>query len=306
MAAALRDRGQEDLLLVDELDTTEKWKNLRQLRFSDYIDKSALPEVMGQSREIEAVIHLGACSSTTEKNATYLMENNYRYTLDLARSCLERGIRFVYASSAATYGDGQRGYEDDEDQLERLLPLNMYGYSKHLFDLKARREGFLRDIAGLKFFNVYGPNEYHKGDMASVVYKAFQQIQNVGKVKLFRSYHPDYADGGQLRDFVYVKDVVAQTLFLLDHPGVNGIFNSGTGVARSFAELVRATFSACGKAPNIEYIEMPEVLQDRYQYYTCASMDKARKAGLNHRFATLEEGVDDYVKNFLSKGEATW
>jgi len=229
------------------------------------------------------------------------MENNYRYTLKLARHALQNNIRFIYASSAATYGAGERGYADDEKSIHLLRPLNMYGYSKQLFDLKARREGWLKRMAGLKFFNVYGPNEYFKGDMASVIFKAFNQIKETGVMRLFKSHRPDFKDGEQLRDFVYVKDAVAIVLYLLEHPEVNGIFNVGTGKARSFKDLVNATFTAMGLEPDIVYIDMPEEIRDRYQYFTEAKMDKLRRAGYDRPFYSLEEGVTDYVQNYLSR-----
>ncbi len=245
---------------------------------------------------------MGACSATTESDSNYLMENNYRYTLNLAKHCVANNIRFIYASSAATYGMGEQGYADDESQLQNLKPMNMYGYSKQLFDLKARREGWLDKIVGLKFFNVYGPNEYFKGDMASVVFKAFNQIQNTGEVKLFKSHHPDYEDGRQLRDFVYVKDAQKVIQFLLENPKVSGIYNLGTGKARSFKDLVTATFKAMDRKPNIQYIDMPESIRDRYQYFTEAQMDKLVGSGYNQLFFSLEEGVTDYVQKYLMKG----
>lgn len=205
----LNKNGQNDIIAVDVLRKNDKWKNLRSLDIVDYLDREQLFNYLQKSNSVKAIIHMGACSATTEQDANYLMENNYRYTLNLAEQCIQNNIRFIYASSAATYGMGEHGYDDDEIALQNLEPMNMYGYSKQLFDLKARREGWLDKIVGLKFFNVYGPNEYFKGDMASVIFKAFNQIQEKGRVKLFKSHHPDYNDGEQLRDFVYVKDVVS-------------------------------------------------------------------------------------------------
>ena len=230
------------------------------------------------------------------------MSNNYLYTQELAKYCLSKNIRFIYASSAATYGDGLLGFVDDESKLETLRPLNMYGYSKQLFDLWAKKNKVLDKIAGLKFFNVYGPNEYHKGDMRSVVHKAFEQVRDIGKVRLFKSLHPNYKDGEQMRDFVYVKDAVEMTIYFLEHPEKNGIFNVGTGKARTWNDLVTALFNAVGKAVNIEYIDLPENLREKYQYFTEANLSKIRSAGYSESTITLEDGVSDYVKNYLLKG----
>jgi ADP-L-glycero-D-manno-heptose 6-epimerase len=302
IVSKLNQMERNDLVLVDSLKTSEKWKNLRHLDYAEYLDKSALlPFLYEHQDDVDAIIHMGACSATTERDADFLMENNYRYTLLLAEYCLRHDARFIYASSAATYGDGNQGYDDDEDAIHELRPLNMYGYSKQLFDLRARREGWFEKIVGLKFFNVYGPNEYHKGDMASVIYKSFLQIQDSGLVKLFRSHRPDYQDGGQLRDFIYVKDVVDAVAYLLENRDVSGLFNLGTGKARAFSDLVKATFVAMEREPNIEYIDMPEHLRDRYQYYTQAEMGKLRHAGYETPMHSLEDGVKDYVQNYLAK-----
>lgn len=252
--------------------------------------------------DAEAVIHLGACSSTTEPDAGYLLENNYRYSRMLCEWSLRRQVRFVYASSAATYGDGSHGYRDDEGALDALRPLNMYGYSKHMFDLWARNHRHLRVIAGLKYFNVYGPYEDHKDDMRSVVRKAYDQIRATGCVRLFRSCSPAYADGEQMRDFLYVRDAVDVMLYLLDHPGIGGLYNCGTGKARTWKDLVLATFRALGVAPRIEFIDMPEVLRANYQYFTEAPMHKLAAAGYTRAFMPLEEGIADYVANFLVPG----
>lgn len=297
----LNKNGQNDIIAVDVLRKNDKWKNLRSLDIVDYLDREQLFNYLQKSNSVKAIIHMGACSATTEQDANYLMENNYRYTLNLAEQCIQNNIRFIYASSAATYGMGEHGYDDDEIALQNLEPMNMYGYSKQLFDLKARREGWLDKIVGLKFFNVYGPNEYFKGDMASVIFKAFNQIQEKGRVKLFKSHHPDYNDGEQLRDFVYVKDVVSVVQFLLDKPGTNGLFNLGTGKARSFKDLVLATFKAMDMELNIQYIDMPESIRDRYQYFTEAKMDKLIKTGYAQKFHSLEEGIAEYVQNYLMK-----
>lgn len=297
----LNQQGERDIIAVDVLRENDKWKNLRHLDFADYLDRSQLPSFLEGRNDITAIIHMGACSATTEQDASYLMENNYRYTLRLAEYCMQHDVRFIYASSAATYGSGELGYKDNEAQLHRLRPMNMYGYSKQLFDLKARREGWLQSIVGLKFFNVYGPNEYFKGDMASVIFKAFNQIKDTGRVRLFKSHRPDFKDGEQLRDFVYIKDILEIIAFFLEHPRLAGIFNAGTGKARSFKDLVSATFKAMSLPPDIEYIDMPQDIRDRYQYFTEAKMDKLRAAGFKQPFHSLEEGVTDYVQNYLAK-----
>ncbi len=297
----LNRNGENDIIAVDVLRTNDKWKNLRHLSFIDYLDREQLLPFLENAKNVRAIIHLGACSATTERDAYYLMENNYRYTLQLAQYALKNNIRFIYASSAATYGMGEQGYDDDESQIHLLRPMNMYGYSKQVFDLKARREGWLKKIVGLKFFNVYGPNEYFKGDMSSVVFKAFNQIKEKGYVRLFKAHRPDFKDGEQLRDFIYVKDVLEVIMFFLNHPEINGLYNVGTGKARTFKDLVSATFSAMNLEPKIEYFDMPPELRDRYQYFTEAKMDKLRKAGFSQDFHSLEEGIKDYVQNYLMK-----
>jgi ADP-L-glycero-D-manno-heptose 6-epimerase len=298
--------GITDILAVDVLRKNDKWKNLRHLTFSDYLDRNMLMDYLDDTKNIEAIIHVGACSSTTEPDTAYLMENNYRYTLRLAEYAVKNNIRFIYASSAATYGDGSEGYDDDESQIHELMPLNMHGYSKHLFDLKALEKGWLTNIVGLKFFNVYGPNEYSKGDMASVVYKAFKQIRQTGKVKLFKSHNPEFEDGEQLRDFVYIKDVLNVIWFLLQNEGINGLYNLGSGQARSFKDLVTSTFKAMEKPVNIEYIDMPASIRDRYQYFTEANMKKLYRTGYSQIPATLEKGIYDYVRNYLMQSFARY
>jgi ADP-L-glycero-D-manno-heptose 6-epimerase len=300
----LNEQGIDDVLIVDELGTDEKWKNLVGLRFADYLHKDEFlkrVEADAVGFDADAVVHMGACSATTERDADYLMRNNFRYTDTLAHWSLRHGSRFVYASSAATYGEGEHGF-DDRDPIDGLKPLNMYGYSKHLFDLKARREGMLDHVAGLKFFNVFGPNEYHKADMTSVVYKAFGQIAGDGVIRLFQSYRPEYGHGDQLRDFVYVKDCVDVIWWLLQNPQVNGLFNVGTGQARSWNDLARAIFAALGREPQIEYIPMPEALQGKYQYFTEAKGEKLLQAGCDVHFRPLEDSVADYVQGYLQKG----
>jgi len=302
----LNRKGGDDILVVDVLETDEKWKNLANLRFADYLDRDDFIFNLvegGLDDSVDGIMHMGACSSTTESDTGYLMRNNYDYSRRLAQWCLEHEKRYVYASSAATYGDGGKGFYDDHKGIPDLRPLNMYGYSKQLMDLWALRTGAADTIAGIKYFNVYGPNEYHKDDMRSVVHKAFGKIMETGKMQLFRSHRPDYQDGKQLRDFVYVKDAVDMTLFLYDHPDVNGIFNVGTGEARSFHDLVAAVFTAIGKEKDIEYIDMPESIRDKYQYYTQAEMEKLRAAGYDKGITSLEDGVADYVKSYILKDD---
>ncbi len=303
LVAALNARGDSDILAVDELGTDEKWKNLVGLEFQDYWEKDDFLFALRNDSlgKVDTVFHLGANSSTTEKNASHLIENNYRFTRELCEWCMHHDVRFIYASSAATYGDGSLGYSDSDDVTPTLKPLNMYGYSKQMFDLWAMRHGLFDRIAGLKYFNVYGPREDHKGDMRSVINKAYHQIRETGEVKLFKSYKPEYKDGEQLRDFVYVKDAVAVTLFLHDQSDVSGLFNCGTGKARTWNDLVKATFKAMGMEPKIAYIDMPESLHAKYQYRTEADMAKLRDAGYEDEFTSLEHGVADYVKSWLMK-----
>ena len=248
----LNQMGIDDILVVDNLSTSEKWQNLVGLRYEDYLHRDEFYKYLLEGEdpfETQGVIHMGACSSTTELNADFLMENNYRYTQMLCRFCLRHSVRFVNASSAATYGDGRHGFDDDHEGVGRLRPLNMYGYSKQLFDLWALKGGIADRLASLKFFNVYGPNEYHKGDMKSVICKAHKQIAETGKMKLFKSYRPEYPHGGQRRDFIYVKDCVDVMWWLLEHPEVGGIFNVGTGQARAWTDLAHAVFAAMGVKP---------------------------------------------------------
>lgn len=300
----LNQLGKTNIIIVDELSKDEKWKNLIGLKYEDFVNKlefieQVLDDVIPYN--VEAIVHMGANSSTTEKDADHLIDNNYNYTKELAKYCVEKHIRFIYASSAATYGDGELGFNDDESKLETLRPLNMYGYSKQLFDLWAKRNAISDRIVGIKYFNVYGPNEYHKGDMRSVVHKAFEQVRDAGKVRLFKSLNPKYKDGEQMRDFVYVKDAVDMTLFFLDKPHINGIFNVGAGKARTWNDLVTSLFNAVGKPVNIEYIDLPNHLADKYQYFTEANLGKIKNAGYEKSTISLEDGVTDYVKNYLLK-----
>lgn len=303
VVAALNDRGVEELILVDRLGTDEKWKNLLGLRFEDLLDPDQYLQRLREGRAPDTVglIHLGACSATTERDAGFLLRNNYQYTRELCEWSLKSGARFIYASSAATYGDGGHGYSDEDENTRQLRPLNMYGYSKHMFDMWALKNGLFDRIVGLKYFNVYGPYEDHKGDMRSMAHKSYGQILREGEVKLFKSYRPEYADGRQKRDFIYVKDAVNVTLHFLDHRSQSGLFNCGTGQARTWEDLARAVFAAMGRPANIRMIEMPESLRGQYQYFTQADERKLRQAGYEAPFTSLEEGVGDYVRNYLER-----
>ena len=298
---ALNRRGGDNIVVSDILGSDEKWRNLAPLRFADYVEAAdLLPRLQsGALGKFDLVLHLGACSATTEKNATYLIKNNYEFTRDLAAWSLANKARFVYASSAATYGDGSAGMDDDDTLLDTLRPLNMYGYSKHLFDLHARRAGFLNKICGLKYFNVYGPNEDHKGEMRSLVHKSFAQVHKEGVIRLFKSYRKEYQDGEQKRDFLYVKDCVAMTLHLAATPRANGLFNIGSGHARTWIDLSHAVFTALKKKPVIKFIEMPEVIRDKYQYFTQANLLRLRGAGYTEPVTSLENAVHDYVRKYL-------
>jgi ADP-L-glycero-D-manno-heptose 6-epimerase len=293
----LNEQGTTDIYICDHLGTTEKWKNLRRNSYLDYLEKEELRKQMDQHesffKDFSHIVHLGACSATTEKDATYLVHNNYHFTKDLAHIAVKNKIPFVYASSAATYGDGEFGY-DDKLPLETLMPLNMYGYSKHQFDIYATKTGLIKEITGLKYFNVFGFGEAHKGDMRSLVLKGYEQILETGKLNLFKSYRPEFKDGEQKRDFLYVKDASKITLFLL-LGGKKGIFNVGRGVAETWNDLASALFQSIGKPTNINYVDMPEQLKGKYQYYTCAKIDKLMSEGYDLGFSTIKESIADYV-----------
>ncbi len=299
----LNSLGFENIVVCDRLGTDEKWRNLVPLKYADYLDADDLLSCLegggAIGQDISLVLHMGACSATTEKDSAYLMRNNFDFTRRLCQWSLKNGARFVYASSAATYGDGAAGMDDAMEDLHALRPLNMYGYSKHLFDCWAKREGILSRIVGLKFFNVFGPNEDHKADMRSVVHKATAQIQSAGKVQLFKSHHPSYTDGGQMRDFLYVKDCVDMTLHLAQRPLAGGLFNLGSGHAKTWGDLVTPIFHALGLPVNIEFIDMPEALRGKYQYFTQAKIHRLREAGYDRELTPLAEAVDDYVRNYL-------
>jgi ADP-L-glycero-D-manno-heptose 6-epimerase len=306
LVAALNRRGIDDILIVDILGRDDRWKNLRLLRFADYMEVDDFSEMIAGEQfgeEVEAIFHFGACSDTTEADCSYLVKNNFEFSKLLAGWALELGARFIYASSAATYGDGAQGFADHEAKIDVLIPLNMYGYSKQMFDLWCRRKGLLERFVGLKFFNVFGPNEYHKAQMRSFVLKAFEQIGRQGRVQLFKSHRPDYGHGQQLRDFIYVKDAVEMTLFFFDNPDIGGLFNIGTGVARSWDDLAKAVFAAMGQPPAIDYVDMPETLRNKYQYFTQADMTKLGAIGGTVSTTPLEETVKDYVQNYLMKEE---
>jgi ADP-L-glycero-D-manno-heptose 6-epimerase len=296
----LNRRGLEDILLVDRLDSTEKWKNLVPLRYADYIDADTFLAATGTGAglaDVGTVFHLGACSATTERDAGYLMRNNYEFTKTLASWAVQRGARFVYASSAATYGGLEKNLSDSLD-LRELRPLNAYAYSKQLFDLYAQRQGWLDRICGIKYFNVFGPNEDHKGDMRSVVHKAYRQIAETGGATLFKSYRAEFKDGEQERDFLYVKDAAAMTVHLAQ-ADATGIFNVGSGETHTWLELVRPIFAALRVPERITFVDMPESLRGKYQYSTCAYVERLRASGYTSPVTSLNEAVGDYVTNYL-------
>jgi ADP-L-glycero-D-manno-heptose 6-epimerase len=301
-----------DIVVNDFLRGDNRWRNLARHDIADIIHPDGLFEFLqSHVEEIDAIVHMGAISDTTEQDVGRLVQNNIRLSLDLVDWCARHGKRLIYASSGATYGDGSAGFDDDEtpDRLACLKPLNPYGWSKHFVDrriawLKAQGRPMPAQIVGLKFFNVYGPNEYHKGAMRSVIHQIFPQAQKGDPVRLFKSAHPDYSDGGQLRDFIYVRDCVKVVQWFLDHPQVSGLFNLGTGRARSFADLAQAVFAALEREPNIAYVDMPAQLQGRYQYFTQANMSKLRAAGYVGDFTELEDGVRDYIRTYLVPGES--
>jgi ADP-L-glycero-D-manno-heptose 6-epimerase len=300
--------GYDDIICVDALRSGDKWKNLVGLRITDALHKDDFLATLRRNSgafQADTVIHFGACSSTTERNADYLLDNNTHYTKELCEWSLERDARFIYASSGATYGEAAGGFDDDPARLETLVPLNMYGFSKHLFDLYAARSGLLQQIVGLKFFNVFGPNEYHKGDMMSVVCKAHRQILATGELQLFQSHRAGIGNGEQQRDFVYVKDLTAVVAWLVAAPHVHGLFNLGTGTARTWNALGQAVFAAMQRAPQIRYVPMPESIRDRYQYFTQASMARLSEAGCPVKYSALEDAVSDYVTQYLANDEAT-
>lgn len=305
----LNDKGLKNLILVDDFKTTDKWKNLVGKHYLDMISRHKIFDWLeGKEDQIEAFIHLGACTNTLEKSGDYLMENNYRFSVKLAEYALKNDHRFIYASSAATYGDGKLGFTDDPEMLIQLNPLNIYAYSKHLFDLWLYREKALDKVVGLKYFNVFGPNEYHKGEMASVIYKMTKQVLEKGVVHLFKSNDPqNYKDGEQVRDFIYVKDAVKMTCDLLEEAfkDVAGIFNIGRGEPVTWNRIAHALFKALNKPAKIEYIDMPEDLNRHYQNYTCADMDKYFAIKKQMKMTSIEDAVDEYVNQYILQ-DARW
>lgn len=304
----LNDQGISDIVVVDHIASTEKWRNLLNKKYREYIHKDVFLERLksGEFSDVSAVIHMGACSSTTENNFDYLWMNNVEYSKILWSFCAKNGIPLIYASSAATYGDGMDGF-DDRTSIDRLRPLNGYGYSKQVFDQWTKKqEEKPPQYVGLKFFNVYGPNEYCKGSMASMVFHGYRQIKAEGKIRLFKSENDYYADGRQERDFVYVKDVCNVIAFFLEHSEWSGIYNVGTGRAQTFAELASAVFDALGREPVIEYIDMPASLKEKYQYHTQAEIGKLRNVGYKDTFMDVGQGVKDYVLEHLDKNFAVY
>jgi ADP-L-glycero-D-manno-heptose 6-epimerase len=311
LVAALEQHGHHDLVVCDRLGHGEKWRNLAKRELGAIIAPEELTAFLADQRwrgTVEAIFHLGAISSTTEPDADLVVRSNFTLTMQLWDWCAEQTVPFIYASSAATYGAGTAGFDDDSSiaGLARLRPLNSYGWSKHLVDRRVARlveSNAPRPPhwAGVKFFNVYGPNEGHKGDMMSLVAKLYPRALAGEKARLFRSHNPAYPDGGQLRDFIYVRDCVDVLLWLFEQPEVNGLFNIGTGKARSFADLAAATFRAIGREPVLEFVDTPIEIRDKYQYFTEARMERLRQAGYDKPFTTLEDGVADYVTNFLAR-----
>ena len=312
LVAGLEDHGVSDIVICDVLGTGDKWRNIAKREIRDIVHPERLFDYLDtHADQIKMIFHIGAISSTTETDADLIIDTNFVLSRRLWKWCWKNNVRLVYASSAATYGDGEKGFRDEEsiEGLKPLMPLNAYGWSKHVFDRRIARvvetksEPLPPQWVGLKYFNVYGPNEYHKGEQMSVVCKLYPQVQAGAAARLFKSHRAGYQDGGQLRDFVWVGDVVDVMVWLYDHPNVNGIFNVGTGKARSFKDLAESTFKAAGKPPKINYIDMPETLREKYQYYTQAEMGKLRAAGYDKPFTELEQGIAAYVEGYLSKSD---
>lgn len=301
----LNELGHKNILVVDDrAQKSPKWNNIKNRSFEAYLDSEPFItqlEAGAFDNKIKAIFHMGACSDTTEMDTHFLRQNNSEYSERIARWCLKNKVYLCYASSAATYGSGDLGFSDEDWKSPSLRPLNPYGQSKLDFDLWVLKNGYEKSLTGLRFFNVYGPNETHKGAMRSMVQKGYEQIRDQGKIRLFKSYKKEYADGGQMRDFIYVKDVIDAMLWLYEHPKIKGIFNLGTGVAQSWNDLARALFKACDKPIHIEYVEMPDSIKNQYQYFTQADMNKLKKAGCPVKFQNLDSGVSDYVTNYLSK-----
>lgn len=301
LVARLNEDRFYDLILVDDFSRDDRARNLENKKFTAKVHREEFPAWLeANENQVEFVFHIGARTDTTEFNTAIFDHLNLNYTKALWKICAKHAIPFVYASSAATYGDGEFGYDDNEALIPQLKPLNPYGQSKQDFDVWAlQQEERPYFWAGLKFFNIYGPNEYHKGRMASVIWHTFNQINKTGEMKLFRSHNPNFTDGGQMRDFVYVKDLVEVCMFLMHHRKDSGIYNLGSGKARTFLDLASRTFIAMGKEPNISFIDTPADIRDKYQYFTEAKMEKLKNIGYTKVFHTLEEGIDDYVKHYL-------
>jgi ADP-L-glycero-D-manno-heptose 6-epimerase len=300
----INNQNLENLWLVDWVEENSlKQRNLANLKYQRFLDAKLFRELIREKSaelsEVKTIIHLGACSSTTETNEDYLDDNNFLYTKEVCEWALENNARFVYASSAATYGDGTMGMDDKEERIEKFQPLNLYGWSKHKFDLLAKKQGWFDKITGLKYFNVYGPNEEHKESMRSVVSKAYEQIAQTSKMSLFKSHRKEYRDGEQKRDFLYVKDAVQMTLWLVQNDQANGLFNLGNGQARTWLDLGKSIFSALKLQEKIEFVEMPLILQEKYQYFTEAKIEKLREHGYGYNLFSLEDAVQDYVNNYL-------
>ena len=312
IVAALEDQGHGPIVVVDRLRDGDKWRNIAKRNLFDIVDPDALDGFLSEhASAVEAIIHMGAISATTERDADKILKNNFQLSMKLWRWCAAHETRYIYASSAATYGDGNQGFEDDSASafLDNLRPMNAYGWSKHLFDRRVTdmlENGAPRppQWAGLKFFNVYGPNEYHKGRMASVVSQVYPVAKAGETCRLFKSHHPDYEDGGQLRDFIWVGDCINIILWLLANPGVNGLYNCGTGQARSFADLARAVYLALGKDPQIDFIDTPEDIRDKYQYFTEAPMARLRAQGYDKPMTRLEDGITTYVTRYLDQNDS--
>jgi ADP-L-glycero-D-manno-heptose 6-epimerase len=300
----INNQNLNNVWLVDWIDEDSlKHRNCEHLQFQRKLNASHFRKLIDENsselKEIRTIIHLGACSSTTETDEDYLHDNNFLYTKELCEWSLANNVRFVYASSAATYGDGNWGMDDRDEDIEKFQPLNLYGWSKHKFDLFAKENGWFDSITGLKYFNIYGPNEEHKGDMRSVVSKAYKQIKDSQRMSLFKSHRPEYRDGEQKRDFLYIKDAVNMTLWLTENPAATGLFNLGNGLARTWLDLGNSIFAALKLNAQIEFVEMPEILRDKYQYFTQATIEKLRSQGFDHNLFSLEDAVHDYIRNYL-------
>jgi len=305
LACALNRQGSSDLILCDRFGKNEKWQNLLGVSFHRFIHRDELFDFLGcpsNAAQITSVVHLGACSDTTQTDMDYLLENNVNFSIRLCQWALDNDVRFVYASSAATYGDGSLGFSDADELTPKLRPLNKYGFSKWLFDMWVLQHGLQNHVAGLRYFNVFGPNEYHKGTMASVIYRTMPQAVNDGRIRLFESHRSDFAHGEQARDFIYIDEIIDITCFVLRTRQANGIFNAGTGRAHTFNELARGVFDGLGRQPVIDYFPMPEELRGRYQYYTCADMARLRQAGYTPGPDRFRDFVARYVRDYLAPG----